>query len=367
MGYKFEKYSAGGGGTGSGIIEVDELPTENIDENAVYRVNGYSDVGVYLHTGSVFDLANPFENILTDANPNAIVAYYVVDSLPENPEPSDFATLSTVTVYIWNDTPYVFCNMGAGETWLLLSAVLNAMLAQMGVTVEYADKGYIYNPNKINEMGLYVTYAYNSTAECIETDKVYYRGEWIKLDELLSIDHIFRVKEVTAEDLRGLEGIYKYMFYRCTDTDKTANSARFNNFYSLLEKITLPDNIKYISDYGFFGCRSLTTINSDNNIEFIGEYAFIACAIKEMSFPKIKKLWDGALYESSELETLSLGGDLEYIGRQALHCPKLTTINYNGTKEQWKAVEKVGDWDYGLLNYTIYCTDGTIAKDGTET
>ena len=38
----------------------------------------------------------------------------------------------------------------------------------------------------------------------------------------------------------------------------------------------------------------------------------------------------------------------------------LTSINYNGTKEQWNAISKGSDWNIYTGNYTIYCTDGTI-------
>ena len=37
------------------------------------------------------------------------------------------------------------------------------------------------------------------------------------------------------------------------------------------------------------------------------------------------------------------------------------------TLEQWNAIEKGVDWDLDTADYTIYCTDGQIAKDGTVT
>ena len=51
----------------------------------------------------------------------------------------------------------------------------------------------------------------------------------------------------------------------------------------------------------------------------------------------------------------------------------LTKITYLGTIEEWNAIEKYdwgeGDlfWDADTGNYTVYCTNGTIAKNGTET
>lgn len=38
---------------------------------------------------------------------------------------------------------------------------------------------------------------------------------------------------------------------------------------------------------------------------------------------------------------------------------------YKGTESEWQNVSKNSDWDYKTGNYTVICTDGTIAKDGT--
>ena len=45
-------------------------------------------------------------------------------------------------------------------------------------------------------------------------------------------------------------------------------------------------------------------------------------------------------------------------------CSSLIRINYNGTIEDWNEITKDGNWDNGSGNYIIYCTDGTITKNG---
>ena len=35
-------------------------------------------------------------------------------------------------------------------------------------------------------------------------------------------------------------------------------------------------------------------------------------------------------------------------------------IIYEGTQEQWNAIEKLENWDMHMPTYTIVCTDGTI-------
>lgn len=48
-------------------------------------------------------------------------------------------------------------------------------------------------------------------------------------------------------------------------------------------------------------------------------------------------------------------------------CTSLTTINYAGTVSQWTPHKWDASWDYETGNYIVYCSDGTVAKDGTVT
>ena len=60
MAYIFEKYTTGGGsGGGSGIIDVTELPTENIDEQSIYRVANEGSPKVYMYLGAEGSMTLP--------------------------------------------------------------------------------------------------------------------------------------------------------------------------------------------------------------------------------------------------------------------------------------------------------------------
>jgi hypothetical protein len=50
-------------------------------------------------------------------------------------------------------------------------------------------------------------------------------------------------------------------------------------------------------------------------------------------------------------------------------CYDLTTITYDGTIRQWQAINKASDWDGDgdTGDYTIYCKNGEISKDGNIT
>jgi hypothetical protein len=62
------------------------------------------------------------------------------------------------------------------------------------------------------------------------------------------------------------------------------------------------------------------------------------------------------------------GYEVTGIGKGAFsECSDLVRITYNGSIAEWKAISKGTEWYPENVAYTIYCTDGTIAKDGTVT
>ena len=56
------------------------------------------------------------------------------------------------------------------------------------------------------------------------------------------------------------------------------------------------------------------------------------------------------------------------IGNDAFwECSELTSIIYNGTVARWQAISKGDYWDADTGDYTVYCWDGEISKDGSIT
>lgn len=70
----------------------------------------------------------------------------------------------------------------------------------------------------------------------------------------------------------------------------------------------------------------------------------------------------------THLTSITIPDSVTSIGAGAFYsCKGLTSIAYAGTKTQWKAISLGSIWDLDTPDYIITCTDGTIAKDGTET
>lgn len=71
-----------------------------------------------------------------------------------------------------------------------------------------------------------------------------------------------------------------------------------------------------------------------------------------------------AFYAEKDITTLYLSTSIvEFEAAAFWHCSSLVEINYEGTMEQWNAIDKGDDWDKGMAeNYVINCSDGTITK-----
>ena len=101
-------------------------------------------------------------------------------------------------------------------------------------------------------------------------------------------------------------------------------------------------SVTSIGDYAFGGCSGLTSITIPDSVTSIGYYAFSYC---------------------SSLTSVIIPNSVTSIGYRAFYeCSDLTTINFQGTKAQWRAIEKANDWDSNTGTFTVICTDGTISK-----
>jgi hypothetical protein len=108
-----------------------------------------------------------------------------------------------------------------------------------------------------------------------------------------------------------------------------------------LTSIVIPEGVTSIGDEAFSSCDSLTSIEIPNGVTSIGDGAFGYCSLTSITIPE----------------------SVTRIGESAFSCSHLTSITYNGMVSEWNAISKDEYW----VTYNVYCTDGTIAKDGTVT
>lgn len=161
----------------------------------------------------------------------------------------------------------------------------------------------------------------------------------------------------------------------CSDIDIVLPST-YNNYsiqiigeqafeYSNILSIIMPESLIAIKDDAFYQCSNLEIVHLGENVKTIGDKAFARCiSLKTLSLPNsITNIGKSAFAYCSSLEIIYIGNNISKLEMRVFQdCKNLTSIYFNGTLEEWNAIEKDREWDLGTPDYIIYCTDGNINK-----
>lgn len=126
--------------------------------------------------------------------------------------------------------------------------------------------------------------------------------------------------------------------------------------YSGLQEITIPDSVETLENAVFYSCKSLRRAVIGNGVISIGE---------------MNQFSDVGTFENCVvLESVTIGRGVTSIASRAFQdCALLTSIDFLGTTDEWKAVEKEKNWkpsmkEYGFLVVTVLekvvCNNGTL-------
>lgn len=161
-----------------------------------------------------------------------------------------------------------------------------------------------------------------------------------------------------------------------------------------LTDLTIPNGVKYISDFAFYGCSKLKNLSLPDSLTYIGYKVFEYCELLQFTE------YDNALYlgnsnnpyvllyraknteivscninentkiiyesafSSCQITSITIPLSITYIDNFAFFCCyELKDINYNGTKAQWTAIEKGEFWGRDV-DGKIHFTDGEITIHG---
>lgn len=291
--------SEGGASGSSGIVEVDKLPTENIENDTLYKINKISDVHIYVKDdGGMF--ITTLEEAIESVGVTPNITYYLVEELPSNPQSSDLATFSQVYVYIYEDIAYFYGDVGSGNMWISAGTLFTNLSGD-----ENADKGYIKGVGELSDddKGVYVSYTLGTYG--ISGIKYYHtklhNGEWIDYEALVnkSIEtfnsiatninpyYLAGCKMLTSLDLPNAIKVEEYCCHKC----------------SKLTNASLP-NATYLGNHCFSLCHELINIDIPN-VERLGSLCFERCSkLKKLDLHKINYIGSSCFLNCNNLETL---------------------------------------------------------------
>ena len=129
-----------------------------------------------------------------------------------------------------------------------------------------------------------------------------------------------------------------------------------------LVSVTIPESVTAI-ERGAFSGTGLKTVTVPKSVKAIGESAFYGCeSLESVTLPRgVTKIGSSAFEGCASLKSVSIPRSVTEIGREAfIGCGNLT-VQYDGTKAQWEAIEK-GGWGYGIGSFAVRCSDGEFSK-----
>lgn len=372
------------GGSGSGIIDVTQLPTDGIDEGAVYRLtesykSSNGDVMVLFPDEETGELVSfPLAYML-----GAECECYLIDSLEEavaldiTVEPLVFA----VNILRTDGIAYIFSPEMIGETPLPIGLGL--------FQIEGFDKGYTDNIYLETEMGVY------TTREQYDTFQRWFireNGEWKEISA-----HINLLLTNGTEKNETLLGVYdgadvtiasggvfdltslirnekKIPFKINVDTpcigdilnndlpehipiewfkkkDGTYVYYLDNKMFcgTSIISIDMPDGIEHIGNEVFCQCSNLTLNKLPENVMRLGQRAFSGCHnITITDIPSdVYLIEDHAFEYCGSLTTITFHSVPNMYSDIFKDCPNLTTINV-----PWGELDQTGA-PWGATNATI--------------
>jgi hypothetical protein len=95
-----------------------------------------------------------------------------------------------------------------------------------------------------------------------------------------------------------------------------------------------------VGSFAFAGCAKLQHIQIPDSIYEIDEYSFSRC---------------------TDLSKVVVGSGLRVLEESIFHeCSNLRSLEFNGTKHEWRSIKKHRNWRKGSILECIHCLDGDV-------
>lgn len=153
-----------------------------------------------------------------------------------------------------------------------------------------------------------------------------------------------------------------------------------------LESVVIPEGVTTIKGSAFFNCTSLETVSLPDSLTYIDRSAFMNCDLEfaqngsskylgnennpymVMMFAEgalihenTKIIASNAFYGQRNMRRVIIPTSVISICDSVFqYCESLETIEYEGTVEQWNAIQKAENWKYNAPATQVVCIDGNV-------
>jgi hypothetical protein len=362
------------GGSGGGIIDVTELPTENIDENAVYRVTETiqtEKTEIYILASGVVTI----QQYLTSLGVPTKANMYVVDELPADMLPTDIQTFTQLHFYILKSNGVAYAYVPA------MGGVITGGL--FGFQSTNYDKGFTENIYDEHDAGIYTT---------IETFKEFTRyfarknSEWNELTAYRNVtlpngfDYVeFLQGEYTVGDsievispIQNIDIADKVLNNKVIPSQINVDVYPSGNVISGYIGERVPQKAFLIGDHiyadtikdgAFMSCSRIKEVHFPDTIRTIGRYAFYGCtSLASTSLPiYVRSLGNSAFYGCTSLALTDIPATVKSVDYYAFaYCTKFTTITFKGFVNEIDSSAFLGCT--GLTTINVPWAEGDVAN-----
>ena len=137
-----------------------------------------------------------------------------------------------------------------------------------------------------------------------------------------------------------------------------------------ITSVTIPDSVTSIGESAFGECIGLTSVTIGEGVTSIGEYAFYGCSgLTSVTIPdSVTSIWAGAFFGCTGLTSVTIPDSVTSIEWYAFaFCFGLTSVTFEGTVEEWNAIEKGTDWNLGCPFTEVVYSGRTVSVEKEQT
>lgn len=298
---------SGGSGGDSIVVDVDELPTENIDNSKIYRVTkeGEQVAEIYI-TSNYLDGLTSYKTFAIEnlgCPPETEFVYHYLNSY-DDMNPDDAIDIGTTP-----NSFHVYCILEDGWVGVKMNGQWSNPIHNIPEADFYTYRGVVSDVSEIdinqpgywhliNEGGHVRTYGVSKIGD--RTKFYEHDGEWTEYISKEISDEL--EQQISDRDIQidALDIKIGVMNFCITDEQykKFLNVASFVRSYTndkfnlisindkTIDSIAIPQCFYSIESYAFDGCASLTEVVLPEGLRFVDNGAFNNCtALEYIKFP----------------------------------------------------------------------------------